>query len=397
MIDERELLEQELERFTPDPDMLGRVIRRRERKLRRQRVGAGVLGIAVAAAVTLAAVSILNDQGSDKNRTTPSPTVTPTPSPVTELPEPLVKLAPGHRIVDVDTGEATPLASTITSIRGATNFDVSPDGSMILFDNSFGLKTRDIRDGVHQVFVANIDGSDVRQLTNDPQGASSGSWSPDGTRIVYVSGWSCCMATAGLGIVDLNSGAVERVTTGRPGTWWNPFFSADGKSILFSTYPGRLGDPEREDLWAISFDGTSRRLLLEDRGGEARLSPDGSTLTYRWTEKLLDKTGRCASFYGVGWVSDADGSNPLPIAPQATADERHSTVGVWSSDGTKIAYSSGLLSPVPGGCSWLSDTDGVYVQDVESGITTLVTYGSAIDWVDDHTLLVRAQRGDQPS
>ena len=140
MIDERALLEEELERFTPDPDMLGRVIRRRERKLRRQRVTAGVLGIAIAAAVTLAAVSVLNEQGVDESHTTPSPTVTPAPAPVTELPEPLVELAPGYRLVDVDTGEASSLPSNITSIRGATNFDVSPDGSKILFDNS-GITT----------------------------------------------------------------------------------------------------------------------------------------------------------------------------------------------------------------------------------------------------------------
>jgi dipeptidyl aminopeptidase/acylaminoacyl peptidase len=394
MIDERELLERELERFTPDPDMLGRVIRRRERKLRRQRAAAGVLGIAIAAAVTVAAVKALNDQGSDKSHTTPSSTVT--PASVTELPEPLVELTPGYRILDVDTGEASPLPSAITSIRGATHFDVSPDGSMILFDTSAGLDMSEPREALPQLFVANIDGSEVRQLTNDSVGGHSGSWSSDGSRIVYIGPLDmCCLHLTNISIVDLDSGAVERVLTTKS-SFSDPFFSADGDSVLFTTR-GMLGDPGREVLWTISVFGGSRSLILEDRGGEARSSPDGSALTYRWIEKLLDDTGRCASFYGVGWVSHADGSDPRPLAPEATADQRHSTVAVWSPDGTKIAYSSGLLPPVPGGCTWLSDTDGVFVVDVQSGATTLVTYGLAIDWVDDHTLLVRAQRGEQPS
>ena len=402
MIDERALLEEELERFTPDPDMLGRVIRRRERKLRRQRVTAGVLGIAIAAAVTLAAVSVLNDQGVDESHTTPSPTVTPAPAPVTELPEPLGELAPGYRLVDVDTGEASSLPSNITSIRGATNFDVSPDGSKILFDNS-GITTPSedpVRLGYHQVYIANIDGSELRQLTNDAVGASQPSWSPDGTKVVYLGGWGkvCCFGKpADLMVLDLPTGLAEQLVQGRAQDLLDPSFGPNGDTIVFTSYPGSEGDRDREDLWTIPVSGGSPTLFLPDRGGEATFSPDGKQVTYLGLGKLLSANGRCASFYGVGWLSDVDGNNPHPIAPGATADERDSTVGVWSPDGTKIAYSSGLLSPVPGGCTWLSSTEGVHVQDLDTGITTLLTYGSAIDWVDDHTLLVRAQRGDQPA
>jgi hypothetical protein len=47
MIDERDLLEQALRRFEPEPGLTDRIYRRRDRKRRNQRIAAGVVGIAV--------------------------------------------------------------------------------------------------------------------------------------------------------------------------------------------------------------------------------------------------------------------------------------------------------------------------------------------------------------
>jgi hypothetical protein len=47
MIDERDLLEQALRRFEPEPGLTDRIYRRRDRKRRNQRITAGVVGIAV--------------------------------------------------------------------------------------------------------------------------------------------------------------------------------------------------------------------------------------------------------------------------------------------------------------------------------------------------------------
>ena len=51
MIDERDILEQALRRFEPEPGLAERVYRRRDRKRRNQRIGAGVIGIVIAIAV----------------------------------------------------------------------------------------------------------------------------------------------------------------------------------------------------------------------------------------------------------------------------------------------------------------------------------------------------------
>jgi TolB protein len=56
---------------------------------------------------------------------------------------------------------------------------VSPDGSKICFVST--------RDGNYEIYVMNIDGSDVVRLTDNEERDDFPSWHPDGNRIVYVS------------------------------------------------------------------------------------------------------------------------------------------------------------------------------------------------------------------
>lgn len=58
------------------------------------------------------------------------------------------------------------------------NPQFSPDGTKIAFE-TYPTETKD-----SQIWVANVDGAGVRQLTSD--GGVDPSWSPDGRRIVYV-------------------------------------------------------------------------------------------------------------------------------------------------------------------------------------------------------------------
>jgi len=53
----------------------------------------------------------------------------------------------------------------------------SPDGTKIAFVS--------IQDDASQIFVANAEGSDVRQVTQGPTNKSNPSWSPDGEQIVF--------------------------------------------------------------------------------------------------------------------------------------------------------------------------------------------------------------------
>lgn len=55
----------------------------------------------------------------------------------------------------------------------------SPDGTKIVFQSE--------RDGNSEIFIANVDGSNLIQLTHNDFAEKSISWSPDGTKILFVS------------------------------------------------------------------------------------------------------------------------------------------------------------------------------------------------------------------
>jgi hypothetical protein len=86
MIDERELLEQAVRRFEPEPGLTERIYHRRDRKRRNQRIAAGVVGIAV----FVAAIWIVTS-GLSLNRTeTPAatgPAETAPPAPASATPD----------------------------------------------------------------------------------------------------------------------------------------------------------------------------------------------------------------------------------------------------------------------------------------------------------------------
>ncbi|MER5476805.1 cell wall-binding repeat-containing protein [Streptomyces sp. NPDC002734] len=84
----------------------------------------------------------------------------------------------------------------------------SPDGTKLAF-------VRHVGGGFSQLFVANADGTDAKQLTTDGRGYANPSWSPTGSRIitdVHTSGDSTDVHTTEY--VDVATG----VTTAVPGT-----------------------------------------------------------------------------------------------------------------------------------------------------------------------------------
>jgi Tol biopolymer transport system component len=89
-----------------------------------------------------------------------------------------------------------------------------------------------------------VDGREVEQLTTDSIGAHSASWSPDGTRIVYVSGTQIVVIAA--------DGSARRVVSDARGNQ-TPSWSADGSGIVFAG-----GDFPNIAIQAMNADGSGR-------------------------------------------------------------------------------------------------------------------------------------------
>lgn len=79
------------------------------------------------------------------------------------------------------------------------------------------------------IFEADMDGSNLKQLTKAAGYDAEGSWSADGKRIVYCSFRN---GNGDLYIMDAD-GTNRRQLTDSPGYDGGPFFSPDGKNIIF--------------------------------------------------------------------------------------------------------------------------------------------------------------------
>ena len=198
MNDVRTLLERGYADATPPPDGFERMLRRRDRKRRNQRITAGIVGIAV----FVAAVWIVRDVTSlDSTRT-----VVPGGSGTTGPAEtgPAVTAPETAYLIDLNTGEMTPLPKSIAGCCYA----VSPDGTMVAY-----VSLDDA--GTSQVFIARLDGTDVQQVTQHGAFAPI-DWSPDGGAIAYTSGWEEDLTN--IFVLDLATGETSQVTNEKPMT-----------------------------------------------------------------------------------------------------------------------------------------------------------------------------------
>ena len=112
-----------------------------------------------------------------------------------------------------------------TLIEGGTNTypSWSPDGSKIAFRRMLGEMNS-------EVFVANSDGTNVRNLTNHPAFDGWPAWSPDGTQIAFSSNRN---ATYQIFIMNADGSGV-RLVANTEGRATEPRWSTDGKIIYFT-------------------------------------------------------------------------------------------------------------------------------------------------------------------
>ncbi|MDQ4047796.1 MAG: hypothetical protein M3131_00195, partial [Actinomycetota bacterium] len=134
------------------------------------------------------------------------------------------------------TGEVRLTENTVTDIDPV----YSPDGRQIAFAST--------RTGTTQIFVGNADGDlngpDVRQLTDSPGGHRQPSWSPDGTELVFHSNRPVQFPDLPAPVADVEIYKMS-ASTGEAGGFQNltmsrgqdaiPAWSPDGSRIAFQT------------------------------------------------------------------------------------------------------------------------------------------------------------------
>ncbi|MEO7650495.1 MAG: hypothetical protein ABIZ80_08490, partial [Bryobacteraceae bacterium] len=136
-----------------------------------------------------------------------------------------------------------------------------------------------------KIFVADVSGGAVRQLTTGNHYEHSIDWAPQGEEIAFISNREPDedqFFNYDLLTVNATSGAMRRLTTTESAEY-RPRWSPDGKTILYQATRRGLTDLETtmEDThtWLIGADGANRREIgreIDNRQGEPAWSSDGA-------------------------------------------------------------------------------------------------------------------------
>lgn len=339
--------------------------RRDDREDRIRRIAGGIVEVTILAVV----VWVVATGGStDRAPMPPAPSVSAVPGPAPDLrwPAPAVR-QPVHFVADLSTGETRPLPE---SLVGGRSYAVSPDGTMFAY--SSGACPPCIPP--IEVHTADVDGTWVRKVaTPGVVDAFGPSWSPDGSMLVYQ-GSDGLNEVGNLYVVDLATGEVRRITdlASRLLSRFplNPSFTPDGEAVLFQLPRGVRANTSdvdtRWDLWSVPIAG-GELTLVRRNAAMGVYSPDGSTLAF------LDalRPGAGGGLRSNLWLADVGGSDLRLLSVGRFGFVR------WSPDGTRIAY---------GG------NGKIRVVDVATGQASRVANGITAEWLDDDTLVVGGAR-----
>jgi Tol biopolymer transport system component len=216
----------------------------------------------------------------------------------------------------------------------------SPDSTQLVFASDEKLDGSDNPNNARNIWIVRADGSGLKPLTNGTASPALThgfpAWSPDGTKILYLS---------------------DR--------------KLDGTDALNTNIT--------QNVWVVNPDGSSPTPLTQLTGSNlsifsATWSPDGSKIAFVSARPLNGSNTDVPNSTAQNvWVMNADGSSPTPVTAYTAAQISVSDLA-WTAGGTKLLFSSNAAVALGNALNTNSITN-IFVIDVGgTGQTALTLY-----------------------
>jgi dipeptidyl aminopeptidase/acylaminoacyl peptidase len=256
----------------------------------------------------------------------------------------------GAQLAPLALPKSAPTVDQILSLKRAGSPKISPDGRWV----AYTVRETNWDDNAYEteIWLADSASGETRQLTNAKKSSRAPSWSPDGSKLAFISDRT---DKSQLYVINPMAGEAEAVTTLEDDI--NSFeWSPDGKSIAYTaTEPKSTALKDREkkygefqiveqdyrmdQLFVIDVATRATRTLTTGAFtvGSFQWSPDGKSIAF---DHRVNKSPGSRGSADISIVTVADAS-----IRKLVTQEGPDVNPTWSPDGSRIAFETSMANP----------------------------------------------------